>query len=70
MPRVGKEVMKMKTKVLYSTFTAALCMMAALPSWAAGKSVVLTCSGYTGTTTLTDFQALVKLSRLSNSPMA
>ena len=62
MPRVGKEVMKMKTKVLYSTFTAALCMMAALPSWAAGKSVVLTCSGYTGTTTLTDFQALVKLS--------
>ena len=41
---------------------AAICVAAALPSWAEAKSVTLTCSGYTGTTTLTDFQALVKLS--------
>ena len=46
----------------YSILAAAICAVAVLPSWAAEKSVVLTCSGYTGTTTLTGFQALVKLS--------
>ena len=40
---------------------AAICVAAALPSWATAKHVTLSCSGYTGTTTLTNFQALVKL---------
>ena len=40
---------------------AAICVAAAMPSWAAAKSVTLTLSGYEGTTTLTNFQALVKL---------
>ncbi len=40
---------------------AAICVAAALPSWATAKSVTLSCTGYTGTTTLTNFQALVKL---------
>ena len=41
---------------------AAMCVAAALPSWAESKSSTLECAGYTGTTTLTDFQVLVKLS--------
>ena len=40
---------------------AGICVAAVLPSWAAAKSVTLTLSGYEGTTTLTNFQALVKL---------
>lgn len=41
---------------------AAICMAAASPSLAAAKEATLMLAGYTGTTTLTNFQALVKLS--------
>ena len=42
---------------------AAFCVaMASSSSFAEAKSVTFSCSGYSGTTTLTNFQALVKLS--------
>ena len=50
----------MGTKMMRAAI-AAICVAAALPSWATAKSVTLSCTGYTGTTTLTNFQALVKL---------
>ena len=50
----------MGTKTIRAAI-AAICVAAALPSWATAKHVTLSCSGYTGTTTLTNFQALVKL---------
>ncbi len=48
-------------KLLMLIGAAAVAVGAALPSFAAAKHVTLSCSGYTGTTTLTNFQALVKL---------
>ena len=45
-----------------AALAAAICVAAAMPSWATAKSVTLSCNGYTGSTTLTDFQALIKLS--------
>jgi hypothetical protein len=50
----------MKIKMIRAPI-AVICMVAALPSWATAKHVTLSCNGYTGTTTLTNFQALVKL---------
>ena len=45
-----------------AAFLAAICVATApLPSYAEAKSVTISCSGYTGTTTLANFQALVKL---------
>ena len=61
-----KETRKMNTRTITTAWRkvsalAAICVAAALPSWATAKHVTLSCSGYTGTTTLTNFQALVKL---------
>ena len=52
----------MKKQTLKAVVSAAvICMAAASPLWAAAKEATLVLAGYTGTTTLTNFQALVKL---------
>ena len=59
-PRRGSLLCRKQTlKAVVSA--AAICMAAALPSWAEAKEATLMLAGYTGTTTLTNFQALVKL---------
>ena len=59
-PRRGSLLYRKQTlKAVVSA--AAICVAAALPSWAEAKEATLMLAGYTGTTTLTNFQALVKL---------
>ena len=47
---------------LVALITMMCVAIVSLPSFADAKSVTLSCSGYAGSTTLTDFQALIKLS--------
>ena len=54
----------MKTSMLKLAMplAAAICVAAPMTSFAEAKQATLLVAGYTGSTTLTDFQALVKLS--------
>ena len=53
----------MKAKPFYAvaTIIGVFCSLFTMSAFAEAKSVMLSCTGYTGTTTLTNFQALVKL---------
>ena len=52
----------METKTIRAVLAAiTIAASAILPSYAAEKSVTLTCGGYTGTETLANFQALIRL---------
>ncbi len=53
--------MKAKTLNAVAATIGVFCLFFTASAFAAAKYVTLSCSGYTGTTTLTNFQALVKL---------
>lgn len=50
--------MKTKTHSAIIAVIGVLCSLLTASAFAEAKSVTLSCSGYTGTTTLTTFQAL------------